>query len=371
MSEKPDEARLQVVGRIVLLVILFGALYLGFQILRPFLDPILIAAILAPIVHPLFRWLRARTRGRATLAGVLTCVMVVLVIVGPLSLLGVAVVNQGAQSVQAIQSWVKEGNIEKLTSGPKMETFRAFAARAMPLVDPERLDLKKLVLTASGKLGNFVASQAGALLSSTGGLVANVILMLFILFFFVRDGESLLAGLRELSPLRSDQQDLLLKQFRVVSRSSLLGILGTAVAQGAVGGIGLAIAGLAGVFWGSVMAITSLIPVVGTALVWLPAVGFLLLTGHTGAAIFLALWCVLLVGTLDNFLRPVLMRGGSQMSTLWMLFAVLGGLQLWGMPGLVYGPIVFGLCQVLLLLYRSEFGEFLDQKAPGAPGAAA
>jgi predicted PurR-regulated permease PerM len=155
---------------------------------------------------------------------------------------------------------------------------------------------------------------------------------------------------------------MLLKQFRIVSRSSLLGILGTAAAQGAVGGIGLAIAGLPGVFWGSVMAFTSLIPFIGTALVWVPSVAFLLLTGHTGAAIFLTLWSVLVVGTLDNFLRPVLMKGGSEMSVLWMFFAVLGGLQLFGMPGLVYGPIVFGLCQVLLRLYQVEFGGMLTRK---------
>jgi|WetSurMetagenome_2_1015567.scaffolds.fasta_scaffold191889_1 predicted PurR-regulated permease PerM len=369
MSGKRNEATLDDAGRIVLLVLLLGALYLAFRIIRPFLDPILLAAILAPIVYPLFRWLRDRLRGRATPAAVATCLLVVIVILGPLSLLTVAVVNQGASSVQAIQTWVKDGQLDALMTGPKMDSFRAFAARAMPLVDPERLDLKKVVLSASSRLGNFVASNAGALLSSTGGMVANVVLMLFILFFFVRDGEALLVGLRALSPLRSDQEEMLLKQFRVVSRSSLLGILGTAVAQGTVGGIGLAIAGLPGVFWGSVMVFTSLIPFVGTALVWAPAVAFLLITGHTGMAIFLALWSILLVGTIDNFLRPILMKGGSEMSTLWMLFAVLGGLQLFGMPGLVYGPIVFGLCQVLLRLYQSEFGDFLTRLPP--PDAAA
>jgi predicted PurR-regulated permease PerM len=368
MAEDKPASRLENAGQIVLLVMLAGALYLAFKIIRPFLDPILIAAILAPIVHPIFRWLRGRLRGKASPAALVTCLLVVVIILGPLSLLVVGVVNQGAESVQAIQRWVKDGNLEKLTASPKLDSFRAFAAKAMPLVDPERLDLKKVVLTVSGRLGNLVASKAGALLSSTGGLLASTVLMLFILFFFVRDGDTLLTGLRALSPLRTDQEEMLLKQFRVVSRSSLLGILGTAVAQGTVGGIGLAIVGLPGVFWGSVMAFTSLIPFVGTALVWLPSAAFLLLTDNTGAAIFLVLWSVLLVGSLDNFLRPILMKGGSEMSTLWMLFAVLGGLQLFGMPGLVYGPIVFGLCQVLLRLYQSEFGEYLTRQAPGPPG---
>lgn len=351
-------------GQLALLVLLAGSLYLAYRIVRPFLDPILIAAILAPIVHPVFRWLRDRFRGRASAAAVLTCLVVVLVIVGPLSFLVVGVVTQGSSSVQAIQTWVKDGHLDELTSGPKLESVRAVVAKATPLVDPERIDLKQMVLTGTAKLGNVVASKAGALLSSTGGMIANVVLMLFILFFFVRDGEGLLAGLRSLSPLRTDQEEVLIAQFRSVSRSSLLGILGTAVAQGTVGGIGLAIAGLPGVFWGSIMAITSLIPLVGTALVWAPAAAFLVITGHTGMAVFLVLWSVVLVGSLDNFLRPVLMKGGSEMSTLWMLFAVLGGLQLFGMPGMVYGPIVFGLCQVLLRLYQTEFGDLLARQAP-------
>jgi len=368
MSEGRSAKTLENVGQAVLLLLVAGALYLAFRIVRPFLNSILIAAILAPIVHPLFRWLRGVLRGRGSPAALATCLLVVVVIVGPLSLLAVGVVNQGADSIKAIQTWVQEGNLERLTSGPRLDGVRSFLSRFTPLLGPEGLDLKKLVLSTSARAGNFVASQAGALLASTGGLVTNVLLMLFVLFFFVRDGEELMAGLRALSPLRADQEDSLIKQFRIVSRSSLLGILGTAVAQGTVGGIGLAIAGLPGVFWGSVMAFTSLIPFVGTALVWVPAAGFLFITGHPAWAVFLALWCIVLVSGIDNFVRPVLMRGGSEMSTLAMFFAVIGGLQLFGLPGMLYGPIVFGLCQVLLALYRAEFGAFLTRPAPQLDG---
>ncbi len=371
MSEHRSAASLENAGRVVLLVLLAGTLYLGFRIIRPFFDPIVIAAILAPIVYPLFRWLRSRLRNRATLAAVVVCVLVLLIILGPLSLLAVGIVGQGADSIQAIQAWVEAGNFERLMAGPQLESLRALAAQAMPLADPEKVDLKGLVLTASTKLGNFVAAKVGALLSGAGGVVGKTLLMLFVLFYFVRDGEDLVVALRAVSPLRTDQEESLIEQFRIVSRSSLLGILGTAVAQGAVGGIGLAIAGLPGIFWGTVMAVASLIPFVGTALVWVPAVAYLFLIERTGMAIFLAVWCAAVVGLLDNFLRPLLMKGGSEMSTLWMFFAVLGGLQLFGMPGLVYGPIVFGLCQVLLRLYQSEFKELLERPTPTPEAVAA
>ena len=352
-------------GQLALLVLLAAALYFAFRIVRPFLDPILIAAILAVLAFPVFRRLRARLRGRATPAALLTCLLVVVIILGPLSLMAVGIVGEGTSSVKAIQAWVERGGVEELTSGPRVDALRAWVKRVAPLVDPERLDLKGLLLALSGKAGNLVAAKAGKLLTGTGVLLSKVALMLFVLFFALRDGERMLAGMRALSPLPAEQEDRLAARFRAVSRSSLLGILGTAVAQGTAGGIGLAVVGLPGLFWGTVMAFTSLIPFVGTALVWVPAAVYLLITGQSWQAAFLAAWSLAVVGSIDNVLRPLLMRGESGMSTLWMFFAVVGGLQLFGLPGLLYGPLVFGLCDVLLFMYRTEFAAVLNPT--GAP----
>ncbi|MEW6335936.1 MAG: AI-2E family transporter [Acidobacteriota bacterium] len=348
-------------GQVALLVTLAVALYLAFRILRPFLDPIVVAMILAPILHPLFRWMRTRLRGRAGLAAFLVCALVLLVIAGPLSLLAIGIVSQGADSVEAIQTWVTEGNVQRLLADPRLDAAKEFVSRIMPLVEPDRLDLESLLMAVSAKLGNAVASKATTVVTGTGLVVSQIFLMLFVLFFFVRDGEELLAAVRGLSPLHSSQEEALLRSFKAASKSSLVGIFGTAIAQGAAGGLGLAFVGLPGLFWGAVMAITSLIPFVGTALVWIPAATFLLVTGHTGKAVFLALWCLVVVGSIDNFLRPLLMKGSSEMSTLWMFFAVVGGLQYFGFLGLLYGPIVFALCAALLALYRAAFSTHLEK----------
>ncbi len=361
-SEKPARQPFPA-GHVALLAALAAVLYLAFRIVKPFINPILVAIILAPLLHPLFRWLRDRLRGKAGPAAALVCVLVLLVILGPLSLLGIGIVSQGAESVQSIQGWVKEGNVQRLLADPRLDEVKALASRLLPLVEPERLDLENLLLTVSSKLGNLVASKAAGVLTSTGAVLMQVLLMLFVLFFFIRDGEALLTEARSLSPLRSSQEEALLTSFRSASRSSLVGIFGTAIIQGIVGGIGLAIAGLPGLFWGAIMALTSLIPFVGTALVWIPSAAFLLITGHTGMAVFLTAWCILLVGPIDNFLRPILMKGSSEISTLWMFFAVLGGLQLFGFLGLLYGPITFALCAALLALYRAAFAEHLEQAA--------
>ena len=349
--------------RVTLLVLLLASLYLAFRIIKPFLNPILIAVILTPLVYPLFSLLNKRLRGRKGLASLLTCLIVVVVILGPLALLGIGLVNQGAQSVQALQDWATSGKLDELLNGEQLTRAKQAIGRMLPLLDPERLDLKGLLLSLSSKIGTLLLARGGALLSSTGSLLSSLVLMLFVLFFTVRDGDEILAGVRSLSPLRASQEERLLARIRSVSKSSILGAFGTAIAQGIAGGIGLAIVGIPAIFWGSIMAFASLIPLVGTALVWLPACAFLLLTGHPGQALFLALWSLVVVGSVDNFLRPVLMKGESEMSTLWIFFAILGGLQVFGLPGMLYGPLVFGLVSVLLYLYRSEFGDFLDEQA--------
>ena len=350
-------------GQVALLALLLLSLYLAFRLVRPFLDPIILAVVLAPIVHPVYRWLRARLRGRASAAALLTCLLVVLVVIGPLSVLGTALVNQGAAAVKMLDDRARSGKLADLLGGSQVEELLERIGTVLPMVDPARLDLPGLIHSFSSRIGQVLLAKGGQLLSGTGALLTSVVMMILVLFFMVRDGEEMLVGLRSLSPLRADQEELLIARFRSVSRSAILGTLGTAAAQGAAGGIGLYLVGLPGLFWGAIMAFTSLIPFVGTALVWVPAVGYLFATGHPGKAAFLAVWCIVIVGSIDNFLRPVLMKGEGGMSMLWMFFAVLGGLSMFGLLGLIYGPLIFGLCAVLLSLYRDEFADALAKRA--------
>lgn len=350
-------------GRVVLVILLLGSLFLAFRVIRPFLNPILLAIILGSLLHGVCAWFRQRLGGRRTLAALLSLLLVVIAILGPLALAGIALVSQGMSSVDAIQAWVQGGNLDRLLQQPWAERFAAFTNRYFPLVDPQRIDLKALILSASQKLGALLLAKGGAILSGTGAVLGQFLLFLFVLFYVFKDGEEMLTSFRRLFPLRASQEAMLLARIRGVSRSALLGAFGTAAAQGVVGGIGLAICGLPGLFWGTMMAFASLVPLIGTTLIWGPACVFLAFTGHPGLAVFLAIWCGVGVGSIDNFLRPVLMQGDAEMSTLWIFFAVLGGMQLFGLPGLVYGPLIFGLTAVLLSLYETEFRDFLTEQA--------
>jgi predicted PurR-regulated permease PerM len=350
-------------GQLALLALLVISVYLAFRVIRPFLDPIIIAVVLAPLVHPIYRWLRARFGGRKSAAALVTCLIVVLVVIGPLSILGTALVKQGADAVKGLEERAQAGHLADLLGGPQVEEWLKRIGTVLPMVDPARLDLPGLIRDFSSRIGQVLLAKGGQLLSGTGALLTRVVMMIFVLFFMVRDGEEMLAGLRSLSPLRADQEERLIARFRSVSRSAILGSLGTAAAQGAAAAVGMTLVGLPGLFWGAILAFTSLIPFVGTALVWVPAAGYLLATGHPGKAVFWVLWSVLIIGMLDNFLRPILMKGEGGIGTLWMFFAVLGGLNLFGLVGLIYGPLVFGLCAVLLLMYRDEFADALAKQA--------
>jgi predicted PurR-regulated permease PerM len=136
----------------------------------------------------------------------------------------------------------------------------------------------------------------------------------------------------------------------------------TAIAQGLAGGFAMWLAGFPGLFWGTMMGFASFIPVVGTALIWVPATIYLLLTNQWEWAIFLTAWGVLVVGSIDNIVRPLLMQGNSGMNTLLIFFSLLGGIHLYGLIGLIYGPIIFALTLVLFNMYETEFKSFLDQQ---------
>ncbi len=199
-------------------------------------------------------------------------------------------------------------------------------------------------------------------LGDVTGVFVNFLLMLFVLFFLLRDHDKIIQTLRHVSPLSRSQEDTLLDEVEKVAKSAVMGSFLTALAQGFVGGFAMWMAGFAGLFWGTMMAFASFIPIVGTALIWMPAAAYLMLVGEWRWSAFPAGRWVLVVGSVDNLLRPLLMQGNSGMNTLLIFFSLIGGLQVYGLMGLVYGPIIFSLTLVLFRMYESEFHHFLEKQ---------
>lgn len=363
--EMPDSR-----SRTYFLMALLGTSLFGcFKILQPYLGPILLALIFAIVFHPIHARIEKMIKGRKNLAASISCILLMTAFVMPFFLITAAAIQQGIESARSIIEWVNMGGIELLMQKPFVaslmnEIHDRFIQlqKLFPDLKIKKMDMASRMMGLSSWLLSFLTDQASVILKNVTAMIGSFVLMLFVFFFLIKDYDSILEGILHLSPLSTSQEKRILTRIKDVSSSALLGTLVTGVAQGIAGGFALWICGLPGLFWGGVMAFASLIPVIGTALIWIPATIYLVISGSTGYGIFLGVWCLVVVGMMDNFVRPIFMKGGANMSTALIFLSILGGINLFGIMGILYGPLVFGIALVLLYIYEAEFGDFLDQQ---------
>ncbi|MDG2271993.1 MAG: AI-2E family transporter [Halioglobus sp.] len=347
--------------RFVLLIFLAAALFGCYWLVRPFLQPIIMAMLIGLLAYPAHQRLVSILRGRETIASIISCVALLLIILLPTLVLLIAVLKQGFSYSVVVREWATSDNIHQLMSHPWLHEAQLRLTQILPTGALDHDNIRTKALAVAGTMGRQFAGMSTAILGSVTAFIVHFLLLLFVLFFVLRDHDKLIAFLHRALPLSRSQEEALFYEVKAVSKSALMGSLLTAVAQGIVGGFGLWLAGFPGIFWGAVMAFTSLIPLVGTALIWVPAAIYLAFTGEMGWAVFLVVWGVVVTGSIDNFLRPLLMHGAS-MSTVVIFFSIIGGLQVFGLIGLIYGPLVFSMALVLFKLYENAFSDFIDSQ---------
>jgi len=345
--------------RLFLLALLFFFIYLAFLVFRPYVGTMVFASVLASVCYPFHRKIIKRCKERENLAAFITAALLVIIVVVPLVSFSAALVQQGVETVGRVNAWLKAGNLEEVLSGKWVQPLRGMAEGLLRRTGVEQINLPKVLMNASSALGEMVLSWGKEFLGDVSELVVRIVLLVVLVFYFFRDGPKILKRLQDLSPLSKEQEERLIERIRVLSSQVVWANVATGVAQGIVGGIGLWISGIPALFWGTIMAFTSLIPAVGTALVWLPAVGYLLVVGSWGKGLFLALWSVAAVGSIDNFLRPFLMNEQGGISSIYLFFAILGGIQLFGISGILYGPLILGVTAILVYLYELEYTAVL------------
>lgn len=214
-----------------------------------------------------------------------------------------------------------------------------------------------------GPLKTFLANASKNVLniiSLAGNMIFSLLISLLVMFYVFCDGRRILRIVHHLSPLPKSQEDALFEQIRSISRSAMQGTFFTACCQGLVAMVGLAIAGLPALFLGTLFGITSMVPVVGTAIVLIPLLGYLLIINCSGTALFIFIWCMIFNNIVDYVIRPRLMKGEDNMPTVIMLFAIIGGVGRFGLLGFVYGPVIFGIMAVLLWIYEERNSLFLN-----------
>ncbi len=320
-----------------------------FLILRPFLVPILWSMLLAFLLFPAQRALGHRLGDRYALTAILLTLLTTILLIAPLPLLGLAFASQAKDLFGRIQKLVADSGISgpgDVMDIPIVSRGIRWASSVAP-VDAEQIH-GWLASGLQSLLQGLVALSGAFVVGALGALVGLGI-MLFLLFFFLRDGDQMLASAVRLIPLTPERREQLVGHVAAVTRAVVFGSLLTALVQGVLVAIGFALVGLPSpVVFGALAAVASLIPLVGTALVWVPAVGVLFLQGRWGAALFLVAWSVAVVSSADNVVRPLFISGRAQISTLPVFLGLMGGISAFGPIGLVVGPVVVALTLALL-----------------------
>lgn len=335
-AESRRVTQLLFLGAVILLASLL------YRIVAPFLVQIGWAAVLAICVHP---WhARLARRFGPNRGALLSTLIVTLLLVVPAVFVGMAIFSEGTQVVDDIK------HMDKGAAAEKGHRVWDWARSHLPL--PPADEIRTRLAEATAALAGGIASRAGALLKNAAVFLVDLLLTLFILFFLLRDAGPITAAVARILPFEEEQRQRLIALTRDLVSASVTASLAIAAAQGLLGGITFAILGIrAPVLWGVVMAFASLIPLVGTGLVWVPAAAWLLLSGEITKGVILVAVAVILISNVDNVVRPMLLSGRAQMPTLVIFLSLMGGVSAFGFIGIVLGPLVVATALALLESY--------------------
>jgi len=338
-----------------ILILFFASLffYLFYRILSPFLEPILWAIFIAIVSYPAYMKLQRSLKRRGVLSAMVMTVLVVLIIVLPFSFLIFSLANEVVEGYQSVEEMIKTGRLQSYVN-EVMESpvVKWPLARLQLSADLSQLDIEGFLLKNLKQITTFMFSQFSIILKGLSGFLIGFLLTLLSLYYFFKDGHRLFETLKEALPIRPKERDLFVSRFRQMVSATIYGGLLVAVIQGTLGGLAFWILGLPSpVLWGTAMGFLSLIPIGGTALIWAPTSVILLIQGAYAKGIILLAIGVFVISMMDNFLRPLLVGARTKIHPLLLFFSVLGGIQAFGMIGLVAGPLIATLCITLIEIY--------------------
>ncbi len=342
-------------GGAFLLLCVLAALFLVVVVLRPFITIFILAAVLAVLAQPVKDRLDRLTGGREVLSTFFTILVLILFVIIPLVLLFSLLAAEGYQAYAWINQKVQSGALSENI----LKKLLTWQREYLPRLDVDAIG--RNLAGMAGKINDAVIGIAGSALSAVTSALWQFALLLFALFYFLKDGGRLLKWGLHLLPLPSSLEREIVTSFQDVSRSAFFGSFLTSVIQGVLGGIGFFIAGLPALVWGVVMAFFSMIPIVGTAVIWIPASILLILGNRVGSGVFLLCWGLLVVAGSDNFLRPLLMKGRSELPPTLMFFSILGGVAAFGLVGVLLGPLSMVILVAFLKAYEEAAKPILDE----------
>jgi predicted PurR-regulated permease PerM len=346
-------------------LLLIIAVSLAFAwILWPYSGAVLWATVLAIVFAPAYRRLSRSMRYRRTLSALATVMIIVMIVILPVTLVGGLLLEEGLSVYQRIQSG-------ELNMGQYFQqVFGALPSWVTDLLDRfglTNLGLMQERLSSSlMKTSQFLATQALSIGQNTFDFIIDLFIVLYLLFFLLRDGDGLAKRIRDAIPLYPEQQRDLLNKFTAVIRATIKGTVVVAIVQGALGGLIFWALGVhAPALWAALMAVLSLLPAVGSALVWLPVAIYFLVTGAIWQGIVLIVFGVLVIGLVDNVLRPVLVGKETKIPDYVVLVSTLGGIAIFGINGFVIGPVIAAMFMAAWDIFSASRSRIqIDRSSP-------
>ncbi len=333
---------------IFLLIAIIVACFFLFQ---PFLKEIIIAAVLASVFYTPYLKLSRFLGGRKKISALLMCLFLLIIIIIPITAL---ISFLGKNSIVAYAETAKFINNSS-------QGFQENVVDRFDFIDLENDNIKDFFLGATKDISDWLSKSAGFVVKGATNFIISLLLIIITMFFFFLDGEKMLNKIKIWSPLPNKYDLQLFKKFREASYTTMVSTFVTAGVQGVVGGIGFLLVGLPAFYPGLFIALFSLIPNIGSMILYVPVGVYLVLAGEVAKGIFILAWGFLIIGSTDNIIRVYVLSGKEKINPVFILFALLGGLTLFGFWGLVLGPLILSLVVTVFYIYELEYSKTLEK----------
>lgn len=334
-----------------LITLIVATLVVCFLLFRPFLQEIIIAAVLVSVFYKPYLKLSKVLRGKKKLAAFIMCILLLAIVIIPISAL---ISFFGKNSHLAYSETVNFIN----NSGPG---FQRTISDRFGFINTDSNEVKNLVINLTKGASDWLSKGATFIIKGTSSFVVSLFLIVLTMFFFFLDGQQLLQKIKLWSPLPNKYDLVIFQKFREVSYTAMISTFLTAGIQGIIGAVGFLIVGLPAFYPGLLIAFFSLIPYIGSMLIYVPIGIYLILAGQVAKGIFILAWGSIIIGNTDNIIRAYILKGKSKVSPILIIFALMGGLVLFGFWGLILGPLILSLTATIFHIYELEYNGSLEK----------
>jgi predicted PurR-regulated permease PerM len=353
--------------RYFLIVVLVLLLALLITFISPFGVDLLVAGIIVTAVYPVHKWIFKKISFSRSLSALISMILIIIVILMPFTLFGFFVAEQAADAYVAVSERINDivatseaGRTSKIL---EMIPFSSQVQSVFQYLPISTADLLETTKDAVGVVSTFLLSKTTNLLKHLSLFLVHLLVFLISLFYFLREGDRLVLYIRSLLPLSKVYRQELFSKLSNLSYGIIYGIFGAAILQGLLVGFGFSMAGISNAaFWGAIAALFSPVPYIGTTVVWLPAVILLAVNGQYITSVLLLAWCAFIVGTADNVIKPYIIGSSAQLHPLATLLVLLGGTFVFGLKGLLFGPLVLTLALAFVHIYSLEYKAVLEKE---------